>query len=644
MCGITGVWEFKNKNKVSQSLIKNMTDTLHHRGPDDSGIFIDGKNNIGFGHRRLSILDLTAKGHQPMFNDDESLCITYNGEVYNFAEIKKELVDEGCQFKSDSDTEVILKAYQKWGIESIKKFRGMFAFAIWDKNKEKLTLARDRAGVKPLYYYFNGDRFIFTSELKALHKYPGFQKDINFDALAVFLQFGYILAPHTIFKDTYKLKPGHYLEIDNKGKLEEIKYWDIIDYYLAEPNNKSEEEVENDLEKILIESFNYRMVSDVPVGVFLSGGIDSSLVAAILQSKAKTPIKTFTIGFHEKGYDEAPHAKKIAEYLKTDHHEFYCTSKDALEIITKLPEIYDEPFGDSSGIPTYLVSKFAREEIKVALSADAGDELFCGYSRYKLLSNYYKTIKKTPRFLLFIFSLVLSLFSPAFIADFYKIFSLFLPKYANVKDKIYKFKNVLKYNDSELSVIVRNSHSHWLESQIKQLLKKPYKSLKTDFSEFEKVKSLDVISQMQAVEFKTYLCDDILTKVDRSTMSVGLEAREPLIDHKIAEYIANVPINLKYKNGESKYILRKILYKYVPRKLLDRPKQGFGIPIDSWLKNDLRGLLEKYLSEKNIREQGIFDEKYIKKNLDDYLLGKSDSAYKFWFLLMFQMWYEKWMK
>ncbi len=529
-------------------------------------------------------------------------------------------------------------------MEAIKKYRGMFAFAIWDKRKEKLFLVRDRAGVKPLYYYFKNNLFLFSSELKSFHKHPKFEKEINFDALALFLQFGYILAPHTIFKDAYKLKPGHYLEINKDGQLKEIKYWDIIDYYLAEPISKPEDEIEKELEQILIESFKYRMVSDVPVGVFLSGGIDSSLVTALLQSNSKGSIKTFTIGFNEKEYNEAPYAKKIAEYLKTDHNELYCTSKDALEIIPKMPEIYDEPFGDSSGIPTYLVSKFASQKVKVALSADAGDELFCGYSRYSLLNNYYKTIKNTPSFLLSSFSLGLSIFSPDVISGVYNTFSFALPKYTNVKDKIYKFKNVLRYKNKELSGIVENSYSYWLENQVGKLLKKPYKSVENNFSEFKRVGELPALSQMQAVDFKTYLCDDIFTKVDRATMAVGLEAREPLIDHKIAEYIARVPVSLKYKDGQSKYILRKILYKYVPQKLLERPKQGFAIPIDSWLKKDLNGILMEYLSEKNIKNQGIFDVDYIKEGLSGYLSGRSDSAYKFWFLLMFQMWYEKWMK
>lgn len=641
MCGIVGAWEFKNKNKVGEPLIKSMTDCLYYRGPDDTGIFVDEKNNIGLGHRRLSILDLSPAGHQPMANDDQTIWITFNGEVYNFSEIRKDLIKKGYSFKSNSDTEVIIKSYQEWGIDCIQKFRGMFAFAIWDAKKEKLFLVCDRAGVKPLYYYFDGDRLLFSSELKAFHKNPEFKKKINFDALALFLQFGYILAPYTIFENTYKVKPGHYLEVDKGGNIKETKYWDIIDFYLAEKTNRTEEEIEKELEEILTESFKYRMVSDVPVGVFLSGGVDSSLVTALLQKDSKIPLKTFTIGFEEKEYNEAPYAKKIAEYLGTDHHELYCTGKDALEIVKKLPDIYDEPFGDSSGIPTYLVSKFAREKVTVALSADAGDELFCGYSRYMALNDYYNTIKKWPPFIIQTLSLLICAFSADFWAKFYNLFKPILPKYVNVKEKIYKFQNVLKYKNGKLSSIVENSHTHWSQEEVSRMLIKKHQQLKTNFSEFERVGGLDAMTQMQAVDFKTYLPDDILVKVDRATMAVSLEAREPLIDHKIAEYIAKVPIDFKYKNGQSKYILRKILYKYLPKELVERPKQGFAIPIDKWLKKDLRELLEKYLSEDRIREQGIFDEKDIKKSLDSYLSGGSDSAYKFWFLLIFQMWHEK---
>ena len=640
MCGITGIFDL-NKKFVDQTVLEKMTDTLSLRGPDDRGVYVD--QNLGLGHTRLSILDLSSAGRQPMSNLQKDVWVVFNGEIYNFKEIKKELEQKGYKFKSNSDTEVLISSYQEWGIGAVEKFRGMFAFALWDKKIKKLFLVRDRAGVKPLYYFFKNNILLFGSELKSFHKNPRFQKELNFSALAEFLQFGYILAPATIFQNTFKVMPGHYLEISEGSEIKEIKYWDIADFYLKEPLTNSEEEIEEELKNVLEESFQYRMVSDVPVGVFLSGGIDSSLVAALLCKNSKQQLKTFTIGFHESEFNEAPYARKIAEYLKTDHSELYCSAKDALEIIPKFPEIYDEPFGDSSGIPTYLLSKFARQKVKVALSADAGDELFCGYSKYEALNNYYKLVQKVPGFVLNPAIGCLSLFSTEFIAATYKVLSPALPKYTNVSGKIHKLKNMLRYKNKDLRGIFENSCSYWTKNQLKKLITLSFKNLENGFYEFDRLEKIPLISQMQAIDYKTYLTDDIFAKTDRATMFAGLEAREPLADHKLSEFAARIPLNLKHQNGQSKYILRKILYKLLPKELLERPKQGFEIPVDSWLKNELKGMLYEYLSENTLKSQGIFDYKYINKNLNYYLNGKPDSAYKFWFLLVFQMWRKKWM-
>ncbi len=640
MCGIVGIWDFRQgSDKISQGLIESMRDAIAYRGLDDAGIFIDEKYNLALGHRRLSIIDLSPRGHQPMVNDSQELWITYNGEIYNYKEIRSELISLGYKFKSDSDTEVALKAYEKWGIESVRKMNGMFAFAIWDKKQEKLFLFRDRVGVKPLYYYFKDGLFLFASELKPFHRHPDFRKEINPDALALFLQLGYIPAPYSIFKNTYKLLPGHYLEIDKNKNFKETKYWDIMNYYLEKPTDKSEEEAEKELEAVLIKSFKRRMVADVPVGIFLSGGIDSSAVAAILQSQSSDKLKTFTIGFKESEYNEAPYAKKIARHLGTDHQEFYCGWKDALDVIPKLPEIYDEPFGDSSGIPTYLVSKMAREKVKVSLSADGGDELFCGYPYYWKINDIYRKAGKMPRTLLSLFSSVLSLL-PSGLAEI--AYNIFLTEDKDVKEKFLKFRKILK--QKELGDIFKIIVSYWQKEEIKNLLKIKYNFRDIFSSEFSKVKNLENISQMQFVDFKTYLCDDILTKVDRATMAAGLEGRDPFLDQNIIEYVAKLPIKFKYRNGESKYILRKILYEYVPKELLERPKQGFGIPIHKWLRDDSQGLLKYYLSYSQIKEQGIFNEEYVQKCLKDYLQGKSNNSHKIWFLLVFQLWYEKWMQ
>ena len=638
MCGIAGIWDFNGKNENMENTIKSMTNTLAHRGPDDAGFYTNVKNNIALGHRRLSIIDLSTHGHQPMSNDNKNIWITYNGEIYNFIEIKKELESLGYAFKSHSDTEVILKSYEEWGLSSVHKFRGMFALAIWDSAKKTLFLLRDRAGVKPLYYYFNKGLVLFASELKALHKHPRFKKEINYEGLNLFLQLGYIPAPHTIFKNTHKVNSGHYLKIHN-GKIQEEKYWDINDFYLTKPIQKNEAEIENELERILTESFSLRLISDVPVGVFLSGGIDSTLVTALLQKKSINPLKTFTIGFKEKNYDEAPYAKAISKHLGTDHYELYCGSKESLNIIKNFSEIYDEPFGDSSGIPNFLVSNLARRKVKVALSADGADELFCGYTYYNKIEKLWNKIQNsTPLSLK-----ILSMSPKALISFLGKNIGSMWPmlKQKNIIDKTEKIKQILK--DRSLSNVFLTSNSFWLSSQIKNLTAKQIKN-NIFSSDFKKLQDLDVISQMQAIDFKYYLSSDILTKVDRAAMAVSLENRDPFLDQNIIEYAAKLPIHFKYRDGVNKYILKKILYKYVPKKMMERPKQGFAVPIFEWFKKDLHLLFSEYLEKNRLKREGIFNAEYVGKNLEQYYKGNVNNINKLWLLLVFQMWREKWMK
>ena len=637
MCGIAGIWDFNGKNKNIENTIKSMTNALAHRGPDDAGFYMDEKNNIALGHRRLSIIDLSDSGHQPMHNNNKNIWITYNGEVYNFTEIKKELENLGYKFKGNSDTEVILKSYEKWGLNAVHKFRGMFALAIWDSVKKTLFLLRDRAGVKPLYYYYDRKLLLFASELKALHKHPLFKKELDEKALNLFLQLGYIPAPHTIFKNTYKVKSGHYIKIYNK-KIEEKKYWDINDYYLDKKIQKSETEIENELESILTESFSLRLISDVPVGVFLSGGIDSTLVTALLQKQSTKPLKTFTIGFKEKNYDEAPYAKAIAKHLGTDHTELYCTPKESLNIIKNFSNLYDEPFGDSSGIPNFLVSKLAREKVKVALSADGADELFCGYTYYNKIEELWNKIQNSTPLSLKIFNM-----SPERLTSFLgkNIGTIWTAlKQKNILDKQTKIKQILK--DRSLSNTFLTSNSFWISSQIKKLTNKQTNNIFS--TEFKKLQNLDAISQMQAIDFKYYLSDDILTKVDRAAMTVSLENRDPFLDQNIIEYAAKLPIHFKYRNGINKYILKKILYKYVPKKMMERPKQGFAVPIFDWFKKDFSLLFNKYLAKDRLEKQGIFNADYVNKNLEHYYSGNVNNIHKLWFLLVFQMWYEKWME
>ncbi|HCP10005.1 MAG TPA: asparagine synthase (glutamine-hydrolyzing) [Thermodesulfobacterium commune] len=637
MCRIAGFLDLSCKGNypIEQTII-SMRDTLSHGGPDDAGVYIDKDFPLALGHRRLAIIDLSPSGHQPM--EFENLVITYNGEVYNYTEIRRELEKEGYKFFSSSDTEVILKAFHRWGIHAVHKFRGMFAFAVWDRKAKELTLVRDRVGVKPLYYYYKDGLFMFASELKAFHKHPKFEKRINPIGLSLFLRYGYIPSPYTIFENTYKLKPGHFLKINSKGEIKEEPYWRIESFFEQRKEdwtNKSEEELEEELEGLLTESFKLRLVADVPVGMFLSGGIDSSTVCALL-AKEGVKLKTFTIGFYEKDYNEAEYAKKVANYLGTDHTELYCTPKEAFEIIPKLPEIYDEPFGDSSAIPTYLVSKLAKSQVKVSLSADGGDEQFCGYSIYWLIADRINKLSKLP--LIKPISKVLDLIHPDLALRLYQTFKPILPQYTNFRDKFIKLRNVLKAKDGigqyELSI------SYFLDEDLERLGISGSVSI-TDLITHQN--GMDLLSLMMLTDLKTYLPDDILVKVDRATMSVALEGREPFLDHKILEWTSHLPSEYKYRNGVSKYILRKILYKYIPKELIDRPKQGFGVPIYEWFKRDLRKLYQEYLDQDRIKREGIFNHKEVKRLLDDYLGDRGVNHNKLWFLLVFEMWRERWM-
>ena len=621
MCGLVGFIDYEKYS--SHDLILKMSNTLKHRGPDDSGIdfWVDEHVNVGLAHRRLSIQDLSAHGHQPM--SYEHLTIIFNGEIYNFNEIKKELSSFGYLFNSASDTEVILKAYHKWGSESVDKFRGMFAIALFDKKKNKLILFRDRAGVKPLYYSINNKRVIFGSELKAITEYTGFDKIINKAAVSSFLKFGYILAPNSIFQGVYKLPPGHYLEYDVESKVFNInKYWDISKFYKEKFKSTDVLDAIKQLEEILIDSFNLRMISDVPVGAFLSGGVDSSLVVAILQKHFPGKLTTFSIGFDDEKYNEAPYAKKIAEYLNTNHHEYICRKEDALLIIPELPKIYDEPFADSSAIPTTLVSKLAAEHVSVVLSGDGGDELFAGYIAYTELAAKIERIQRLP-FRNLTTKLLNLIPDPIFYLNYLT---------ENKYTKYLRFKSVNAVNGKANAF--KAASSVFTDCEIKTLLKTKYQSCYFPFT--TDVSGIETSEQMMISDFNGYLPDDLLVKVDRATMSVSIEGREPLLDHKIAEFAAKLPFEQK----KGKHILKDILSKYIPRDLFERKKQGFGIPINGWLRNELSYLLFEYFDNDKLAKQDIFDPNYIRNLLDLFMNEKNDDR-KIWTLLMFQMWYEQ---
>jgi asparagine synthase (glutamine-hydrolysing) len=642
VCGIVG---FCGKDKFSdESTLASMRDTLAHRGPDDSGLYIDIEHNVGLAHTRLSIIDLSSLGHQPMSNDSGTIWITYNGEVYNFKEIREELEKRGYVFRSNTDTEVLVKGYEEWGIECVHKFIGMFAIAIWDRNEKKLYLVRDRVGVKPLYYYFKDGVLLFASELKALMKHPGYRKEIDLSILPHYLRFGFIQSPYTIFQDTFKLKPGHYVCL-YKNRLEEKKYWDIVDFYNAEPIQGTEDEITSELENLLRNSFKYRLISDVPVGVFLSGGLDSSIVTAILQHNIGSKLKTFTIGFDESGLNEAYWSKSIADYLGTDHTEYYLSVEEAAKIIYKIPEIYDEPFGDHSAIPTYLVSQLARKDVTVALSADGGDELFCGYSRYKAYVRLYEKFLRLPKFLTNPVIKSMTRLDPSTVDEFYRTFRAVMPEVKEIKDKYIKWRDMLlESKEGNLIEMYKCNLSKWTPGELDGIIGHKY-NYSYDAAYVETIESMtngELLNKVMALDFKTYLPDDILTKVDRATMSVGLEGREPFLDHRLLEFVARIPLKLKYHQGTSKYILRKVLDKYIPRELVDRPKQGFVAPLSRWLKGELHQLVNEYLNEDRLGKEGIFNSEVVSSYVKDFYNGVSINANKIWFLLIFQMWKEKW--
>lgn len=643
MCGIVGIWS--SRRQVNEAVLSSMTDALAHRGPDDSGIYIDKQNHIGFGHRRLSILDLSPLGHQPMSNDDGSIWITYNGEVYNFHEIRDELKKKGYVFKSNTDTEVVIKSYEEWGIECVHRFIGMFALGIWDRRERKLYLLRDRAGVKPLYYYHKNNHFLFGSELKALLRHPEFTREIDYSMLPLYLRYGYVPAPHTIFKDTYKLKPGHYLRVSDNNKIEEIMYWDAVDFHLREPFSQPENEIIEELEGLLINSFKYRLVSDVPVGVFLSGGIDSSLLTALLQKNSGTQLKTFSIGFYENGFNEAEWAKKVADYLGTDHTEYYVSANEASDVVHILPEIYDEPFADNSGIPTYLVSRLTKSVASVALSADGGDELFCGYRRYWQVNNVYALFSRSPSFMKCALIKGLEILNPDIVDSAYRSLQFALPRTDNIGDKYSKIRQMLKrINKNELADMYKEAAGLWTSEELSKVIDYDYKSDNHNYfvETFNKLKDCGLLTRMMITDFKTYLPDDILTKLDRATMSVGLEGRDPFLDHRIVEYAARIPMHLKFRSGQSKYILRQILYKHVPKKLLERPKQGFNAPLHHWFKKDLSKLLKDYLNEDRLNKDGTFNAKAVDSLVKDYIKGSYVNVNALWGLLMYEIWKERW--
>ena len=632
MCGIVGFIDFSSQS--TEHLLLDLTNTLSHRGPDGSGakLFKQDNTAIGLGHRRLSILELSELGKQPMQFDN--YWITFNGEIYNFLEIKTELVELGHAFISHSDTEVILHAYQEWKEKALHKFIGMFAFCIFNQQNNEFFIARDRTGIKPLFYSFQDQLFIFGSELKALSKHPQFNKKINQNAVAAFMQFGNIPQPHCIYQNTYKLKAGHFITFSLKDDLSKIKqtcYWNVYEHYNKPKLTINYNEAKEQTHTLLKNAFELRMIADVPVGIFLSGGYDSACVAAILQNKRTEKLKTFTIGVPDIGLNEAPFAKNVAQHLGTEHFEYNCTEKEATELIDQLPHYFDEPFADSSALPTMLVSLMAKKEVTVALSADGGDEIFAGYNRYDFISKYQTKLQRIPGVIRK---------TGASIMDIVPSNALPVLKHKyNFHNRYEKLKGLLR-NPSNENIMLSVSEQ-FTQNQLKQLFTHSISSLDTAYTSKLLNKDASSLSYMMAIDYETYLPDDILQKVDRATMFASLEGREPFLDHRIIEFAAQLPDDYKYYKGEKKRIIKDIVHEYIPKEIMDRPKMGFAIPIANWMHTSLKELVESHLSQEKIERQGIFNWTFVHRLKSNFYTGKKELDTKIWYLLMFQMWYEK---
>jgi asparagine synthase (glutamine-hydrolysing) len=647
LCGLAGFFELKGLPENAAYIAKQMADALTHRGPDSSGIWLDYTGGIALAHRRLSVLDLSPEGSQPMVSACGRYVIVFNGEIYNHLQLRRELEQANMvtSWRGHSDTETLLAAIAAWGLETtLKKSIGMFAFALWDRKERTLILARDRLGEKPLYYGWQGNVFLFGSELKALKVHPAFKAEIDRGALTLYFRYNYIPAPYTIYQGIHKLLPGTYLVLEGEGfKERHGRYWSAQEVALTQsrtPFSGSELEAVLKLEHLLTEAIASQMLADVPIGAFLSGGIDSSTVVALMQAQSGRPIKTFTIGFGEQGYNEAEHAKAVARYLGTDHTELYVTPEDALLVIPQLPQIYDEPFADPSQIPTYLLCSLTRRYVTVALSGDGGDELFGGYPRYFRTRRIWRSFGWLPYPLRASLALEILRILESRCQAVFAGFSKLMParfRYAEVMNKIHKLVNVLGARSPD--EIYYDRISHWKNPM--ELVVGGYepKTMVKDQGSWLNLPNFE--DRMMYVDLVSYLPDDILVKVDRAAMAVSLETRAPFLDHRVVEFALSLPLSMKIRRGQSKWLLRQVLYRYVPRQLVERPKMGFSVPLGSWLRGPLRDWAEALLSEHRLQQEGYLNPKPIRQKWEEHLSGQYDWQYKLWSVLMFQAWLEE---
>ncbi|MDR3647630.1 MAG: asparagine synthase (glutamine-hydrolyzing) [Acidimicrobiales bacterium] len=650
MCGIAGFWDRRPpRHGELEARLEAMTDTLRHRGPDDAGAFVEESAALALGSRRLAVIDLSSHGHQPMASSEDRYVIAYNGEIYNFLEIRAELEDAGERFRGSSDTEVLVNAVQCWGLhDALVRCNGMFALAVWDRRERRLHLARDRLGEKPLYYGWMGNALLFGSELKALRAHDAFVPELDRDALSLYFRHNCVPAPYCAYRGVSKLAAGTVVTFEERtapGTLPDpVGYWSLS--AVAEDGQRSrlagpEEAVLDELDSVLRDAVGIRMHADVALGAFLSGGIDSSLVVAMMQAQHPSKVKTFTIAFDDAAYDEAADARRVAEHLGTEHHELFVTAADALDVIPRLAEVYDEPFADSSQIPTAVLAKLTRSYVTVALSGDGGDELFGGYNRYAWGERFWRRVEPIPRPLRGWVGAALGAVPPVWLDRAMTRAGPLLPRSLDVRTpgtKLHKIARVLPAADLHETYLTLASHE-WDPGGLVLGATEPPTPLSTPGRWPRLTEPVELMMYLDAV---TYLPDDILTKVDRATMAASLEGRMPFLDHRVAAMAWRLPLGMKVRNGTGKWALRRLLHRYVPAALVERPKAGFGVPLGAWLRGPLRAWAEDLLGAARLERDGVLSAEPVRRMWRQHLSGRHDRQYELWDVLMFQAWTDAW--